>query len=382
MFQIVMCNMDDEITSIFDYTLQDGNPNVNDVRTNLNSILLNKVAIQYDRIRNKFIYKRTLPITTDNFKMYLRIINSEDFLGFYKSDRDKLILLPYFSNTYSNSIVNISGDEAIIIKISGDCILSGNTVDNFGITTYQPSNIIFMKPIDVASNGLLKYSNEDGGDSFQYRIANIEQITYFELTIHNQDDEFIPNFSDYILLLQFVRHTTEENKLNSLLETLIDYVKQIYLRISQIVFPPSSISLCGVFLQWLGNFRLDKRGPLEDSDVKTRISDGPRFLNRTRCHLKNGHPTPSSRFRHERPTRIPSRRLRSGPHPVQPKGTEGITVCGLDISRPRLTAASSYASHPCYTGCHVKPHFWQPSTDAGPQARAPLQAITGRHGVT
>ena len=239
MFQIVMCNMDDEITSIFDYTLQDGNPNVNDVRTNLNSILLNKVAIQYDRIRNKFIYKRTLPITTDNFKMYLRIINSEDFLGFYKSDRDKLILLPYFSNTYSNSIVNISGDEAIIIKISGDCILSGNTVDNFGITTYQPSNIIFMKPIDVASNGLLKYSNEDGGDSFQYRIANIEQITYFELTIHNQDDEFIPNFSDYILLLQFVRHTTEENKLNSLLETLIDYVKQIYLIISQIVFPPS-----------------------------------------------------------------------------------------------------------------------------------------------
>ena len=239
MFQIVMCNTNDEITSIFNYTLQDGNPNVNDVRTNLNNLLLNKVVVQYDRIRNKFIYKRTLPITTDNFKMYLKIINSEDFLGFYKNDRNKLILLPYFNNIYSNSIVNISGDEAIIIKISGDCILSGNTVDNFGISTYQPSNIIFMKPIDVASNGLLKYNNEDGGDSFQYRIANIEQITYFELSVHNQDDEFIPSFSDYILLLQFIRHTTEENKLNSLLETILDYIKQIYLIISQIVFPPS-----------------------------------------------------------------------------------------------------------------------------------------------
>ncbi len=54
--------------------------------------------------------------------MYLRIINSEDFLGFYKRDREKLILLPYFNNIYSNSIVNISGDEAIIIIISGDCI--------------------------------------------------------------------------------------------------------------------------------------------------------------------------------------------------------------------------------------------------------------------
>ena len=48
--------------------------------------------------------------------MYLKIINSEDFLGFYKNDRDKLILLPYFTNIYSNSIVNISGDEAIIKK--------------------------------------------------------------------------------------------------------------------------------------------------------------------------------------------------------------------------------------------------------------------------
>ena len=169
MFQIVMCDMNDEITTVYDYTLQDGNPNVNDVRTNLNGLLLNKVVVSYDRVRNKFLYKRTLPITTENFKMYLRIINSEDFLGFYKSDRNKLILLPYFNNIYSNSIVNISGDEAIIIKISGDCILSGNTVDNFCISTYQPSNIIFMKPIDVASNGLLKYNNEDGGDS-----SNIE----------------------------------------------------------------------------------------------------------------------------------------------------------------------------------------------------------------
>jgi hypothetical protein len=224
---------------VYHYNLNDGNPNVNDVRTNLNNLLLNKVVVSYDRIRNKFLFKRTLPVSSENYRMYLRIINSEDFLGFYKSDRNKLILLPYFNNIYSNNIVNISGDEAIIIKISGDCILSGNTIDNFGLTTYQPSNIIFMKPIDVASNGLLKYNNEDGGDSFQYRISNIEQITYFELSVHNQDDEFIPNFSDYILLLQFIRHTTEENKTNSLLEILIDYVKQIYLIISQIVFPPS-----------------------------------------------------------------------------------------------------------------------------------------------
>ena len=237
MFQIIIYDVNDYITSIFDYRLQDGNPNVNDVRTNLNNLLLNNVVVSYDKIKNKFIYKRTLPITTNSFKMYLKIINSEDFLGFYKSDREKLILLPYLNNIYCNSIVNISGDEAIIIKISGDCILAGNTVDNFGTETFEPSKIIFMKPIDVPSNGLLKYNNEDGGDSFHYRLANVEQITWFTLTVYNQDNELIPNFSDYILLLQFIRHKTEDGKVETLLNSLLDYVKQIYLMISHFLFP-------------------------------------------------------------------------------------------------------------------------------------------------
>jgi hypothetical protein len=169
--------------------------------------------------------------------MYLRVINCEDFWGFYKSDRNKDILLPYSENVFSNNTINIIGDEAIIIKINGDCILAGNTVDNFGTETFEPSKIIFMKPIDVPSNGLLQYNNDDGGDSFQYRLANVEQITWFTLTVHNQDDEIIPNFSDYILLLQFIRHKTEDGKIESLLNTLIDYVKQIYLLMSHFLFP-------------------------------------------------------------------------------------------------------------------------------------------------
>ena len=236
-FHIIIKNIDNEVIETYIYKLNDGNPNVNDVKTNLNNLLLNKVNITYDKQRNKFIFKRTLPVSTQQYKMYLKIINSEDFLGFYKSDRNEELLLPYLQNVFSNNIVNILGDEAIIIKINGDCILAGNTVDNFGTETYEPSNIIFMKPIDVPSNGLLKYNNEDGGDSFQYRLANVEQITWFTLTVYNQDNELIPNFSDYILLLQFIRHKTEEGKVEILLNSLLDYVKQIYLMISHFLFP-------------------------------------------------------------------------------------------------------------------------------------------------
>jgi hypothetical protein len=236
-FHIIIKNINNEVIETYIYKLNDGNPNVNDVKSNLNNLLLNKVNITYDKQRNKYIFKRTLPVSTQQYAMYIKIINCEDFLGFYKSDRDIEILLPYLTNVYSNNIVNILGDEAIIIKINGDCILAGNTVDNFGTETYEPSNIIFMKPIDVPSNGLLSYNNEDGGDSFQYRLANVEQITWFTLSIYNQDNEFIPNFSDYILLLQFIRHKTEEGKLETLLNSLLDYVKQIYLMISHFLFP-------------------------------------------------------------------------------------------------------------------------------------------------
>jgi hypothetical protein len=236
-FQLIIKNINDEIVETYNYKLNDGNPNVNDVKSNLNGLLINKVLVSYDKQRNKFIFKRSLPVSTQNYTMYLKIINSEDFLGFYKSDRNIEILLPYLQNVYSNNIINILGDEAIIIKINGDCILAGNTVDNFGTETYEPSNIIFMKPIDVPSNGLLEYNNEDGGDSFQYRLANVEQITWFTLSVYNQDDELIPNFSDYILLLQFIRHKTEEGKVEILLNTLVDYVKQIYLMIIHFLFP-------------------------------------------------------------------------------------------------------------------------------------------------
>ncbi len=46
--------------------------------------------------------------------------------------------------TYSNSIVNSLGDECTIIKVNGDCILAGNTVDNFGAETFEQSNIMFL----------------------------------------------------------------------------------------------------------------------------------------------------------------------------------------------------------------------------------------------
>ena len=78
-FQIIIKNINDQIVETYNYSLNDGNPNVNDVRSNLNTLLLNMVNVTYDKQRNKFIFKRALPVSTQNYTMYLNIINSEDF---------------------------------------------------------------------------------------------------------------------------------------------------------------------------------------------------------------------------------------------------------------------------------------------------------------
>jgi hypothetical protein len=46
--------------------LTEGNPDVYDVKTNLNVLLKNHVTVTYDKPRNLYIYKRSSVTTTNN----------------------------------------------------------------------------------------------------------------------------------------------------------------------------------------------------------------------------------------------------------------------------------------------------------------------------
>jgi hypothetical protein len=56
-FQIIIKNSNDEIVETHNYSLNDGNPNVNDVKNNLNGLLVNKVNVTYmiNRGTNSFL---------------------------------------------------------------------------------------------------------------------------------------------------------------------------------------------------------------------------------------------------------------------------------------------------------------------------------------
>ena len=235
-FQLIYYDNQDNINETINLRLTEGNPDVYDIKNQLNKILKTHVNVNYDKPKYIYIYKRTSIITNNRHKLYLNIINAEDFLGFPKNKRNTLIELPLLTDVYSEHPINVIGDEAITISINGDVGLETSTIDNFSTNEYIPSDIIFCQPIDVPPYSLLQYANEDGGDSFQFRLKPIKDIKYFNLKIKNQDNELIPNMTDYILTLQFIKHKTQ-NKTETLLENILDYLRQMFMMIGLNVFP-------------------------------------------------------------------------------------------------------------------------------------------------
>jgi hypothetical protein len=132
-------------TEVLTFQLKEGNPDVYDVKTNLNTLLSGHITVGYDKPRNVFIFTRSSLITTNRTKLYLNIINVEDFLGFPISKRYLLIELPLAVGVYREQPINVVGDEAITITINGDADLEGNTVDNFGSKDFVPSELYFAK---------------------------------------------------------------------------------------------------------------------------------------------------------------------------------------------------------------------------------------------
>ena len=238
-FQLIYHDENGNETEKLTFQLIEGNPNVNDIKTNLNNLLNNHVVVNYDKTRNEYTFQRVSIITTEMTNLYLNIINAEDFLGFPKTRRNTLILLPLLTDVYSEQPINVIGDEAITISINGDADLEGSTVDNFGGNDYVPSSIIFCQSIDVPPYSLLQYNNEDSGDSFHYRLKQVRDIKNFTLTVKNQDGELIPNMTNYIITLQFIKHKSID-KNTTLLETLVDYLKQIFMMMGLQIFPSNS----------------------------------------------------------------------------------------------------------------------------------------------
>jgi hypothetical protein len=78
-FQIIFRNNLNNMYTIQDYYLTNGNSNIYDVFSNINSLISVYMTTSYNRITNKFTYTRTYPQTTNYCNMYIKPYNSNNF---------------------------------------------------------------------------------------------------------------------------------------------------------------------------------------------------------------------------------------------------------------------------------------------------------------
>ncbi len=229
-FKILIYNSNNQLHDTIIGELPEGNLNINDVLTYLQTLLNNIVSVRYDIIKNKFVFKTTTS-NTNHSKVYLYIVNCDLLLGFPRSMRKTNILLEHDIDVYSMQPVNLISITNFFLHITGDMYLSDENYDNHNSTTIDRNNIIFSMAVDKPFNHCLTYNNIDGGNSFYFRLDNNKtNINRFGLEIRDQFNQVIPKFPDYNLVLQFTKKTRENLFYKPILE-IRTYMNQIYLLI-------------------------------------------------------------------------------------------------------------------------------------------------------
>jgi hypothetical protein len=233
-FSLIIRNSDGDIHQLLFYSLDNcvGNPNVYDIRNELNELLNGYISITYDKIKNLFVFTRTKAHDTDNDKLYLKIKTCGTFLGFSKDYNNKEIEITT-DGVYSYQPINVIYHQQLLINIDGDIQLPINNLDNKNSDVLEPSSVLFTKPIDIQKNQLIMYDNGDGNASFQYKISQKDTINQINIRITNQDNEDISTLEDWNLTLQFERH--DEDMTESILNQIKEYIKYIFIVLGEYI---------------------------------------------------------------------------------------------------------------------------------------------------
>ena len=206
-FYVVIRDISNNLAQLLFFSLDNcvGNPNVYDIRNELNVLLDGYISVTYDKIKNLFLFTRTKAQSTTNDKLYLKLKTCATFLGFSKIYNNKEIEITT-SGIYSYQPINVIYHQQLLLNIDGDIQMPINNLDNKNSDVFEPSSVLFTKPIDINKNQLIMYDNGDGNASFQYKISQKDTINQINIRITNQDNEEISTLGDWNLTLQFERH--------------------------------------------------------------------------------------------------------------------------------------------------------------------------------
>lgn len=128
----------------------------------------------------------------------------------------------------TTGFVNLVNYSKIILRTEGVNYYYSN-IENYGARNSATlSNIIFWKTkSDVDPFSVLKYNNEDGGNSFSYKIEN-KEINNISFLLKNENNEFITDAPDYMLAIQFNFYRIPDDIVKVNIITINKIINEIY----------------------------------------------------------------------------------------------------------------------------------------------------------
>ena len=226
-FEILIYNKDGDLHDKIIGEFPEGNPTILDIVSYLSNLLDGIISITYDKIKNKIIFTTTSS-NANHDKIYLNILNCNKILGFSREQRNKPILLEHNVPRYSDYPCNIISITNIFLHCYGDFNFNDYNFSNHDSNEMKSNNIMFSIPINCPFNHVITYNNEDGGNSFYFRVDKKSSINNIRLVVKDQYNETIPLFNDYNMILQITKRK-QVNIVHKFLELICEYLSQLML---------------------------------------------------------------------------------------------------------------------------------------------------------
>lgn len=182
------------------FTIKSGNYTVYSLLKEIKNLINDSnLLITYNEAQNTYTFKKLTASITYKFKS----VSMNKILGI--NNDQEYDITNYDISTFETGLINLVDYNKVIVHTKGINYYYSNIENLQGNNKNSQlfSDIIFWKSkSDVQPYQILKYNNEDGGNSFVYEIKNdiINRITF---QLKNERGEYITDAQDYHMVIQF-----------------------------------------------------------------------------------------------------------------------------------------------------------------------------------
>lgn len=223
-FDVIVRDENDNIVEKVQFNIMPGNYSVMTFRDYINNACKDYFMMTYNSARNTYTIKSVYHDTsmTVNLKTY----STGQFFGM-----DNVIDIEFELNPDGEEMdytANMCSFDKIVLNAYGlnPELMSIENIGHKDPDFERSSILLWASRTDIPINGMIKYDNYDGGNSYSYNLYDSE-INSFRLTLSDEFGNILDSALDYTLLLRFEIYDNNKKDLYNKVESIANYMNTI-----------------------------------------------------------------------------------------------------------------------------------------------------------